>query len=210
MPSIPIVFPEPPSLKKRLVVKKPILLPRSKVRWYLKIFENEATYCFNEPKKHRGIFNGILTGQCSEISLYSDDKEYACCNLCSIALPKYVKYDKDSYAFASEAKALLFLNKKINIFPPGYFYDSLIGDFICHHNVYWSRSMDTRKSIEKEWIKNTLEDGVKLRIKTTDRPIGFLLSGGLDSSLIASIAQKQNRSWPCGSKPLDRKQGHRD
>ena len=31
---------------------------------------------------------------CSEISLYSDDKEYACCNLCSIALPKYVKYDK--------------------------------------------------------------------------------------------------------------------
>jgi ribonucleoside-diphosphate reductase alpha chain len=33
---------------------------------------------------------------CMEISLYSDDKEYACCNLCSIALPKYVKYDKDN------------------------------------------------------------------------------------------------------------------
>ena len=33
----------------------------------------------------------------------------------------YVKYDKDSYAFASEAKALLFFNKKINIFPPGLF-----------------------------------------------------------------------------------------
>lgn len=31
---------------------------------------------------------------CSEISLYSDDKEYAVCNLASIALPKYVKYDK--------------------------------------------------------------------------------------------------------------------
>lgn len=33
---------------------------------------------------------------CSEISLYSDDKEYATCNLASIALPKYVKYDKDN------------------------------------------------------------------------------------------------------------------
>ena len=31
---------------------------------------------------------------CSEISLYSDDKEYAVCNLASIALPKYVKYDE--------------------------------------------------------------------------------------------------------------------
>jgi len=34
-----------------------------------KIFENEATYCFNEPKKHRGIFNGILTCQSEMYSL---------------------------------------------------------------------------------------------------------------------------------------------
>jgi ribonucleotide reductase beta subunit family protein with ferritin-like domain len=34
-----------------------------------KIFENEATYCFNEPKKHRGIFNGILTCQSETYSL---------------------------------------------------------------------------------------------------------------------------------------------
>jgi ribonucleoside-diphosphate reductase alpha subunit len=33
---------------------------------------------------------------CIEISLYSDDKEYAVCNLASIALPKYVKYDNDN------------------------------------------------------------------------------------------------------------------
>jgi ribonucleotide reductase beta subunit family protein with ferritin-like domain len=34
-----------------------------------KIFENEATYCFNEPKKHRGIFNGILTCQSETYSI---------------------------------------------------------------------------------------------------------------------------------------------
>jgi ribonucleoside-diphosphate reductase alpha chain len=33
---------------------------------------------------------------CLEISLYSDNKEYAVCNLASIALPKYVKYDDDN------------------------------------------------------------------------------------------------------------------
>ena len=33
---------------------------------------------------------------CLEISLYSDHNEYATCNLASIALPKYVKYDKDN------------------------------------------------------------------------------------------------------------------
>lgn len=27
----------------------------------------DDTYCFNEPKRHKGIFNGILTGQCLEI-----------------------------------------------------------------------------------------------------------------------------------------------
>ena len=34
-----------------------------------KILDNEATYCFNEPKKHRGIFNGILTCQSESYSL---------------------------------------------------------------------------------------------------------------------------------------------
>jgi len=50
----------------------------------------DNTYCFNESKKHAGIFNGIITSQCSEIIQYSDDKETAVCNLASIALPAFV------------------------------------------------------------------------------------------------------------------------
>jgi ribonucleoside-diphosphate reductase subunit M2 len=42
---------------------------RIKITSIEKIFENEATYCFNEPKKHRGIFNGILTCQSETYSL---------------------------------------------------------------------------------------------------------------------------------------------
>jgi ribonucleoside-diphosphate reductase alpha chain len=59
----------------------------------LKIEDNnriDDTYCFTEPKKHMGVFNGILTGQCTEIVQYSDDKESSVCNLASIALPLFV------------------------------------------------------------------------------------------------------------------------
>lgn len=57
------------------------------------------TYCFKEETRGMGIFNGILTGQCAEIVLYSDTTEYACCNLSSIALPKYVEYDNNKVPF---------------------------------------------------------------------------------------------------------------
>lgn len=53
------------------------------------------TYCFKESERGMGMFNGILTGNCSEITLYSDDKEYAVCNLANIALPKYVQYSEN-------------------------------------------------------------------------------------------------------------------
>ena len=53
------------------------------------------TYCFNEPKKHAGIFNGIITSQCVEIIEYSDAEQTAVCNLASLALNKFVSlHDK--------------------------------------------------------------------------------------------------------------------
>lgn len=83
---------------KRLKVSG--IYPKNNTRRWITIEKIEKTsrisdtYCFKENKRGMGIFNGVLTGQCSEISLYSDDKEYAVCNLASIALPKYVKYDE--------------------------------------------------------------------------------------------------------------------
>ena len=51
----------------------------------------DDSYCFSEPKEHAGIFNGIRTGQCTEILEYSDENETAVCNLASIALPAFIK-----------------------------------------------------------------------------------------------------------------------
>lgn len=52
--------------------------------------ETSDTYCFDEPNEHKGIFNGILTGQC-EIMEYTSKDEIAVCNLASIALSSFVK-----------------------------------------------------------------------------------------------------------------------
>lgn len=62
------------------------------------------TFCFTEELRGMGIFNGILTGQCMEISLYSDHETYAVCNLMSFALPKYIEYDSDNKPFFNHQK----------------------------------------------------------------------------------------------------------
>ena len=54
----------------------------------------EDTYCFNEPKRHMGVFNGIITGQCNEIVEYSSKDETAVCVIGSIVLKNYVKNGK--------------------------------------------------------------------------------------------------------------------
>jgi ribonucleotide reductase alpha subunit len=84
-----------------------------------KLERRDNTYCFNEPKRHMGIFNGVIAGNCSEIIEYSDHKEYACCTLASIALPSYIEefdtkkiesvqiYSKTDCKFCSYSKRLL-------------------------------------------------------------------------------------------------------
>jgi ribonucleoside-diphosphate reductase alpha subunit len=68
------------------------------------------TYCFNESKRHVGIFNGIITGNCSEILEYSDDKEYACCTLGSLCLSQCV-VEKD---FSHVKEVVIYTKDKCN------------------------------------------------------------------------------------------------
>jgi ribonucleotide reductase alpha subunit len=57
----------------------------------------DDTYCFNEPDNHAGIFNGVLTGNCSEIIEYSSPEETAVCNLASLSLPAFVEQGKFNF-----------------------------------------------------------------------------------------------------------------
>lgn len=64
-----------------------------------KLKEKENTYCFTEPKRGMGIFNGIITGNCAEILEVSSSDSYSVCNLASICLPKYVEFTNGKPTF---------------------------------------------------------------------------------------------------------------
>lgn len=92
--------------------------------------------------------------------------------------------EHDNYFFASEMKSLSFLSK-VEWFPCGTYWDSQDKTFHKYKAIY---PKDTYYfNLEK--CKKLLTSAVEKRL-SGDRPIGFLLSGGLDSSIVCSIGQK--------------------
>lgn len=81
---------------KLLVLEASIAIEDTNI-YIMNVVDNkriDKTYCFNEELKHAGIFNGLITSQCTEIIEYSDSKETAVCNLASLGLAMFVKEDK--------------------------------------------------------------------------------------------------------------------
>lgn len=54
----------------------------------------EDTFCFNEPHRHRGTFNGVVTGQCGELPSITRDihgeQESGMCCLGQLCLPNFL------------------------------------------------------------------------------------------------------------------------
>jgi len=75
------------------------------------------TFCFTEPKRHMGVFNGVLTGQCSEIMEVSTPDETAVCNLASIGLPTFVENGVFNYEKLQEVASVIThnLNRVIDV-----------------------------------------------------------------------------------------------
>ena len=105
--------------------------------------------------------------------------------------PLYYGYDKEgAVIFASEAKNLVGLAEKIMPFPPGHYYKG--GQFICYCDI---AKVDTVCRDDLETVCKSIHDklvaGVEKRL-VADAKVGFLLSGGLDSSLVCAIAAKKS------------------
>ena len=103
--------------------------------------------------------------------------------------PLYYGYDGDTIVFASEAKNLVRVCKKIMPFPPGHYYKD--GQFRCYCDITAVESVihDDIDTVCKN-IHNKLVAGVRKRLDA-DAKVGFLLSGGLDSSLVCAIARRE-------------------
>lgn len=96
--------------------------------------------------------------------------------------------------FASELKSLTDDCDNIEIFPPGHYYDSNVGHFVRYFEPnWWNPSYIPDQPVDLMRIRDTLVKAVRKRLMT-EVPYGVLLSGGLDSSLIASIAAMESRN----------------
>ena len=100
----------------------------------------------------------------------------------------YTKYSKE-IAFASEAKALNDICDIVKAFPPGHYFDGKnFHEFKTYDKDYAPYISEEKAALAG--IKRHLEEAVEVRLHC-DADLGFLLSGGLDSSLVCAIAQRK-------------------
>ncbi|MDD4973999.1 MAG: asparagine synthase B [Bacteriovorax sp.] len=102
----------------------------------------------------------------------------------------YGKTKNGGIAFSSEVKALLDFCDEIKPFPPGHYYDGdQFHSYLDLGQVEEFHTISTKEILKG--INTRLVSAIKKRLQS-DAEVGFLLSGGLDSSLVCAIAQNLN------------------
>lgn len=105
--------------------------------------------------------------------------------------PLFYGYDENgAILFTSEARNLIGLCGQIMPFPPGHYWRR--GEFVCYDDI---AKVDAALNDDLETVCRNLHDkliaGVQKRL-VADAKVGFLLSGGLDSSLVCAIAARES------------------
>ena len=109
-------------------------------------------------------------------------------------VPLYWGHDREGrLRVASEMKALVDTCADVAQFPPGHWYDTATGELTRYYERPW-REYDAVEGVEVslQELREAFEAAVHRQLMT-DVPYGVLLSGGLDSSLVAAVAARYAR-----------------
>lgn len=123
------------------------------------------TFCFTEPKRNLGVFNGIICGNCLEITLPANEDMISSCNLGHLSLKKFATFTRDAlvtkenitefYDFEGLAKMTRALVRNINK--------------VIDYNYY---PLDKRDK-----AGNVIEQGKISKPNFDNRPLGIGVSG---------------------------------
>ncbi|HEY6545431.1 MAG TPA: asparagine synthase B [Dokdonella sp.] len=138
------------------------------------------------PERLNGIFAFALWDGAARRCVIARDPLGVC--------PLYWGHDRmGRLCVASEMKALVDLCADIAVFPPGHVYDSADGTMRHFHERAWREPASVEGgSVEPAALRAALEAAVHRQLMG-DVPYGVLLSGGLDSSLVAACAARGAR-----------------
>lgn len=90
--------------------------------------------------------------------------------------------------FSSEMKSIADQCKSFSTFPPGHYYTAKTG-FVKYYDPEYEDHENANQSLDLDLIRETLTEAIRKRLMS-EVPVGVLLSGGLDSSLIAAITSR--------------------
>lgn len=106
-------------------------------------------------------------------------------------IPLYMGWDQNGTLYvASELKAIVDVCKVIEEFPPGHYYLGTEKKFVRYYNPNWNQA-DKLPDVPAtpQLLSDALEASIRRQLMC-DVPYGVLISGGVDSSLVAALAAK--------------------
>jgi asparagine synthase (glutamine-hydrolysing) len=133
--------------------------------------------------KLNGIFAFALWDRAKGRALIARDPIGVC--------PLYWGHDRNGLLWvASEMKALVDVCADVAQFPPGHYFCSDTGELVQYYRKPWREYAATRGvTVSAQELRQAFERAVHRQLMS-DVPYGVLLSGGLDSSLVAACAAR--------------------
>lgn len=101
----------------------------------------------------------------------------------------YGRDDQGRLYVASELKSIADHCQTVSAFPPGHYLTDKDNEPQPYYHAEWRERDKARNDLDLAALRDSFEQAVK-RQMMGDVPYGVLLSGGLDSSLVAAIAQR--------------------